>query len=167
MKGKQKWRLVLAAGMIFVLLNVFVATFGITKGRSMNIAEYSVIVKYKLPVTLRKLNAEYEFPLKRGEIVSFWKEGHGNIAKRVVGLPGEKISYRQGNLYIEDALVAEPYLKPNQKDQSNLPSFRLQKDEIWVMGDNRIDSYDSRRFGPLKINEIRGKIFLFHAEGGE
>ena len=98
MKGKRKWQLVLTVGMIFVLLNVFVATFGITKGRSMNIAEYSVVVKYKLPVTLRKLNVGYEFPLKRGEIVSFWKEGHGNIAKRVVGLPGEKISYRQGNL---------------------------------------------------------------------
>lgn len=131
----------------------------------MNIPEYSIVLEYKLPSTLFKFNSHYKFPLKRGEVISFWDDERGNVAKRLVGLPGEKIGYKEGNLYINDELVAEPYLKPEQKDDCYLSSFRLQEDEIWLMGDNRIDSFDSRMFGPLKLSEIDGKLIYF--EGGK
>ncbi len=156
--GKKKWIIGLCCIIIFVLFNMYVLTFGITMGHSLNIPEYSFVLKYKLPVILYKLDQQYRFPLKRGEVISFWNDERGNVAKRIVGLPGEKISYREGNLYVNDELVSEPYLNPGQKDDCYLAPFHLQEDEVWVMGDNRIDSYDSRMFGPLNLSQITGKL---------
>lgn len=76
--------------------------------------------------------------------------------KRVIGLPGERVEIVQGVVYINGCMLEEAYAVP---DSSNA-SITLGKDEYFVLGDNRIQSYDSRQadVGPLKKTDFRGKI---------
>jgi len=78
------------------------------------------------------------------------------IIKRVIGLPGETISYKDNTLYINGKKVEEKYSYGITDD---FEPVKL-KDEYFVMGDNRQNSLDSRYFGPFKKKYIRGKTNL-------
>ncbi|WLR42900.1 signal peptidase I [Bacillus carboniphilus] len=95
------------------------------------------------------------------------------LVKRVVALPGEKLKYEDDQLYINGEPVDEPFLKANQKKQPFgllTGDFELQQLEntygmeeipegyVFVMGDNRLYSRDSRHFGLIEIDEIIGKV---------
>ena len=88
-----------------------------------------------------------------------------NIIKRVIGLPGEKIEYRDNVLYINDEVVEDIYNSTLQEDFLCI----LGESEYFVMGDNRADSLDSRMIGPVERNKILGRaiftIFPFHRWG--
>lgn len=113
--------------------------------------------------------------VRRFDIVVFTREDGSTLVKRVIGLPGEKISVVDDELYINDKKVAETFLADEKaQDKSKLPftsNFELQdltdaevlgKDEYFVMGDNRRASKDSRAFGPIKQAEILGKARLVY-----
>ncbi|MGH2816079.1 MAG: signal peptidase I, partial [Actinomycetota bacterium] len=72
--------------------------------------------------------------------------GNEDLIKRVVGLPGDVLEGRDGYLWRNDVKVDEPYLRPNTYT-SEFPKVRIKPDHLWVMGDNREDSADSRSFG--------------------
>ena len=90
-----------------------------------------------------------------------------DVIKRVIGLPGEEISYKNDRLYINGQFVEEPFLKlpfmKKEKIQYDLTQYtkdfriKLRHDEYFVLGDNRPMSYDSRYFGPVHIEDIRAK----------
>lgn len=90
-----------------------------------------------------------------------------DIIKRVIGLPGEEISYKNDHLYIDGKLVEEPFFKLSfiQKEKRELGltqytrdfKIKLKHNEYFVLGDNRPLSYDSRYFGPIHIEDIRAK----------
>lgn len=89
------------------------------------------------------------------------------IVKRVIGLPGEKIEYKDDQLYINDQYYPENFLDQDYIDQikkeKGIQSFtedfivQLNDDEIFVLGDNRINSLDSRVLGPVAYQDIIAK----------
>lgn len=101
-------------------------------------------------------NSAYYFDdIKRFDIVVV-KENREYIIKRVIGLPGETVEYRDNKLYINNKLVKDKYGNGETKD------FKAQvsKNSYFVLGDNRNNSMDSRTFGAFKKKEIIGKTNL-------
>ena len=75
--------------------------------------------------------------------------------KRVIALPGETIGMKDGRVTINSAPLAEPYLAPGT-DTENIVTLTLGPHQFYVLGDNRVDSEDSRVLGPVAANEIAG-----------
>jgi signal peptidase I len=112
----------------------------------------------------------------RGDIVVFKtpKGADGNpidptikdLVKRVIGLPGETVGERDGQILINGKVLKESYLPA--RTISNCASFapqcfptgRLPANQYWVMGDNRPNSRDSRYFGAIRKSEIVGRVFV-------
>lgn len=82
-----------------------------------------------------------------------------DLIKRVVGLPGDEIEGRAGVVYINGRRLAEPYLVDGVTTD-NLPLMTVPKGDVFVMGDNRGDSADSRVFGPIDEDSIVGRAFI-------
>jgi signal peptidase I len=78
------------------------------------------------------------------------------LIKRVIGLPGEVVEGRDGHVYIDGRLLVEPYL-PRGTYTSNFGPVTVPRGYVWVMGDNRTDSEDSRVFGPIPEKSIIGR----------
>lgn len=100
-------------------------------------------------------------PPARGEVVVAVLEGcERSILKRVVGLPGEQITFSEGMLHINGQKFTEPYLRgtPPYLGLAN-SRFTLGSDEYFLMGDNRAHSTDCRHYGPLSRSQIAGRAF--------
>lgn len=97
---------------------------------------------------------------QRGEIITCNYPGEGNtlFVKRIIGLPGETIEIREGTVYIDGEPIAEDYL--TRRDDQSMDPVTLGDDEIFVMGDNRPVSRDSRAVGPLTLDEIYGRVLF-------
>ncbi len=92
-----------------------------------------------------------ESPAMPGE---FW-------VKRVIGLPGEIITFKlDGSVLIDGFTLYEPYPVANRKGQANFPPWPCDQDEYFLMGDNRADSGDCRRYGPVPAHSIVGRVWL-------
>jgi signal peptidase I len=116
-----------------------------------------------------------DYHLSRGSIVVFKRppleqQDYADLVKRVIGLPDETISASGGNIYINGKRLAEPWLpkgpqtytEPLPGDpnpQFNLPpgGVKIPPGDYFVMGDNRVDSEDSRWFGPIPGSLIVGR----------
>ena len=96
--------------------------------------------------------------LERFDIVVVNHDGE-KIIKRVIGLPGEKVAYRNNKLYINDKEVVENFKHQDTKDfeLSNLNVEVIPKNYYFVVGDNRGNSKDSRSIGLIHKNKIMGK----------
>lgn len=97
---------------------------------------------------------------KRGDIIVFryplnWKKDY---IKRVVALGGETVEVRLGTVYINNEPLDEPYIR--KEGISNFRPFRVPEGYVFVMGDNRLNSEDSRIFGPVSLKSIRGKAWI-------
>jgi signal peptidase I len=84
------------------------------------------------------------------------------LVKRVIGLPGETIQGKDGHVWINGRLLVEPYLSPNViiPSEDDFAPIKIPPGHLWVMGDNRTDSEDSRYFGPIKENSVIGRAFV-------
>ncbi len=107
----------------------------------------------------------YRFePIERGDVVVFWYplDRSKSFIKRVVGLPGDTVEIREGQVYVNGKFLPEPYVPRQSEDLANFPATRIPKGEYFVMGDHRISSNDSRIFGPVPRNFIYGKaVFAY------
>ena len=99
---------------------------------------------------------------ERGDIVVFESVNGGeeDLIKRVVGVPGDEIEVRSGTLLVNGEPQNEPYLNREIPDDSFFGPSRLSEGEVFVMGDNRANSADSRVFGPLPVENIEGEAFM-------
>jgi signal peptidase I len=79
--------------------------------------------------------------------------------KRVIALPGETVDSHDGHVYINGRLLLEPYLPAGTETPAFGP-VKVPPHELWVMGDSRQNSYDSKFFGPIKQSKIVGRAFL-------
>jgi signal peptidase I len=102
--------------------------------------------------------------VNRGDIVVFETPesetgGAQDLVKRVIGLPGETVSCRNGGILIDGRPLDEPYLE-DTVDTSCDQEYRIPADTVFVMGDNRTQSKDSRSFGPIDQDSIVGRVFI-------
>jgi signal peptidase I len=107
----------------------------------------------------------YNFdPIERGDIVVFWfpDEPSKSFIKRVIGLPGERISMdARGQLYINGREVDEHYLSPERnRNPRSIPDTYIKPHYYFVMGDNRDASNDSRSWGLVPEKYIYGKAMF-------
>jgi signal peptidase I len=97
---------------------------------------------------------------RRGDVIVFVPptSSSKDYIKRVIGIPGDKIEIRQGRVYVNDRLLTEPYIRPGPV-QSWGPAY-VGIGELFVMGDNRGNSTDSRSFGMLQQKKVIGQAWL-------
>jgi signal peptidase I len=95
--------------------------------------------------------------------------GSEDLIKRVVGVAGDTVEGRDGRLVVNGKPVAEPYLEPGTETSSFGP-VRIRPGHVFVMGDNREDSLDSRRFGQVPEDDLVGRavvlLWPFDSVGG-
>ena len=107
----------------------------------------------------------YRFePIGRGDVVVFWYplDRSKSFIKRVVGLPGDTVEIREGQVYLNGVLLQEPYIPPESDDFGTYSPTHVPKGEYFVMGDHRTSSNDSRIFGPVPRKFIYGKaVFAY------
>lgn len=102
--------------------------------------------------------------VNRGDIVVFERPPNEvgtvrDLIKRVVGRPGETVEARDGKVYVDGRPLSEPYLVKGTSTSSFGPQ-KVPRDHVWVMGDNRANSSDSRVFGPVPESRIVGRAFV-------
>ena len=99
---------------------------------------------------------------ERGDIVVFRSVDNPDedLIKRVVGVPGDEIAVRRGRLILNGEPQKEPYTNKNFPDRSFYARTTVPEGHVFVMGDNRGNSADSRVFGPLPKKNIEGEAFL-------
>jgi signal peptidase I len=100
----------------------------------------------------------------RGDIIVFEKPKNEtsnikDLVKRVIALPGESVEGRDGHIYINDKLLKEPYL-PDGTVTSSFSAVTIEPNALWVMGDNRSQSRDSRFFGQIAQSTVVGRVFV-------
>jgi signal peptidase I len=146
---------ILPALLIALLINVFVGQATRVEGQSM---EPNLHSEQRLVV--EKLSYRFHGP-QRFDIVVLKMPSQGEelLIKRVIGLPGETVEIRDGQVYVDDNLLAEPFTdqstRPGRNGQVTVPPLH-----IYVMGDNRDRSNDSRSFGPVPIDNVVGRAWL-------
>ncbi len=99
-----------------------------------------------------------------GKAIGVVQPSTDEFIKRVIALPGETVEGRQGpdgvgHVYINGRLLSEPYLTPDVNTSTFAP-VTVPKDQLWVMGDNRTNSGDSRVFGPIPEDKVVGRAIV-------
>ena len=141
---------------IILFLMIYVVSVTQVVGNSMNstLENGDVLILNKF---------KYRFTdIKRGDIISLEYADTKYLIKRVIGLPGDKVSIRDNTLYINGELYVENYLDEGLEyddfDLSSLGYDTIPEDMYLVLGDNREDSLDSREIGLISKDEVIGKV---------
>ncbi len=81
-----------------------------------------------------------------------------NIIKRVIAVEGQTVDVNDGSVYVDGVALEEPYTYGAVTQPGDVPlPLEVPEDHVWVMGDNRENSYDSRWFGPQPLSALKGK----------
>ncbi len=102
---------------------------------------------------------------RTGNPFSIFKDDCKDFIKRVVGVGGDKIEIINKTVYVNDVPLEEPYVEykditVEEGSRDNLEPFTVPRMSFFVMGDNRDQSYDSRFWGVVNMDEIKGKAFI-------
>ena len=102
--------------------------------------------------------------LERGDIILFKypSDSESTLIRRVITLPGETIEIKDGEVYINDTLLSEPYVDSQIATLTFMGQLKnvMGDNEFFVMGDNRSDSADSRTWGSISEDTIIGKVVI-------
>ena len=106
--------------------------------------------------------------LNRGDVVVFDRppglpagpNDPTELIKRVIGLPGDTVVARDGDIYVDDQRLEEPYLADEGGTYGLDEPVTVPEGQVWDMGDNRAHSEDSRAFGPIDTDTIVGRAFM-------
>lgn len=166
-----EWMVVIAIALIVAMLvRLFLLQQFYISGPSMETTMFSdnrVLVS-KLSYKIGEID--------RGDVVVFDRATmngsqieHDDLIKRVIGLGGETIEIRDCSVYIDGKKLEETYLPSRDMGLENLsdrcgvvsmPVTTIENDEVFLVGDNRPQSFDSRMFGPIKKDLIIGQAFV-------
>ena len=155
-----EWTLVIGGALALALL---IRTFAIQTFKIPSESMQSTLL-VKDRVLVNKLSYRVH-DIHRGDVIVFTrppKETNTDIKdliKRVVGLPGESVEGRDGHILIDGRTLTEPYLDPG-KATTDFAPVTIPAGSLFVMGDNRDHSQDSRFFGPIEQRTVVGRAFL-------
>jgi signal peptidase I len=127
-------------------------------------------------VLVNKLAYRFREP-SRGDVIVFDRVTtngdtvqHDDLIKRVIGLPGERLEVRDCVVFVDGVAIDEPWLSADMTDTTYDPGTRcgtanvepvtLGDDEVFLIGDNRPMSFDSRMFGPIDVDLIVGRALV-------
>jgi signal peptidase I len=113
-------------------------------------------------VLAEKLTYRFSGEPERGDVVVFDDPGTARpqLIKRVIAVGGEIVDIRDGVVYVNDEPLDEPYTHDRRSDPGTVElPFAVPEDHVWLMGDNRPNSGDSRFFGPRPLESVHGKAF--------
>ncbi len=102
---------------------------------------------------------------ERGDVVVFESKGteDEDLIKRVIALPGDHVALYDGELYVNFRRLDEPYVQTpytqNVFSDDSLSALTVPEGKVLVLGDNRVNSRDSRFFGPVSMDTIEGEAF--------
>ncbi len=147
------------AGIIAFIIHTFLFALVIVDGSSMEPTLHN-----SERLILNKISYSFNQP-ERGDIIVFHANKSDDYIKRVIGLPGETIEVKDDQLYINGELTLEPYLNSEEVKINSIDSVltkdfgpvKIEEGHIFVMGDNRNNSTDSRIIGTILIDEAIGK----------
>lgn len=144
----------LAAVLVFGVIRPFVAEVFLIPSASM-----SPTLEVGDRVLASKLAYRIGEP-QRGDLAVF-KDPEGELAiKRVVGLPGDTVSVWDGVVRVNGKPKREPYVDYELTDTTFHGPEKIPAGHVYLMGDNRSNSLDSRNFGPVSRKDLAGQVLL-------
>ncbi len=178
----HKWRdvlstvaILIAAPLVALLLTAFVFQSYEVDGPSMEttLQNQDRLIVWKVPRTLARLTNHAYVP-HRDDVIIFVKHGlyesggsqEKQLIKRVIGLPGDRVVVADGNITVYNSQHPDGYNPDVNHDFSqNIAAFTtgnldlvIPQNQVFVCGDNRTNSLDSRSFGPIAVDDIVGKL---------
>ncbi len=149
--------LIVTVVVVFLLFKVIFQLSWVPSGSmETTIPTNTLLLSWQLPYLVSDPTPE------RGDIVTFWSEELQKVlVKRVVGLPGDEITFRDGYVYINDEPLSEPYL-PRQGVTQGQGTFVVPADCVFFMGDNRTGSNDARLWSQpyIPVDQIRARVLV-------
>ena len=147
---------VVPAVLIALFINVYVAQATVIDGPSMQPNLY-----YDQQVMVEKVTYRLFHGPRRGDVVTFnLPDENGALIKRVVALPGETVEVRGGRVLINGRYLEEPWT--TRLGGPNYPQTVVPPLHIFVLGDNRPVSRDSRYFGLVPLDQVTGQAWLIY-----
>jgi len=145
----------LVIALLVLIVFVYVVSFQQVVGPSMtpNYEEGEVFLLNKLKYRISDV--------KRFEVIVLESEQSKYMIKRVIGLPGEHIEYKENKLYIDGKEIEEDFVRNGKTEDYNIEVLEVDvipEDSYFVVGDNRINSQDSRSYGFISKEDIVGKV---------
>ncbi len=156
-KGNPGLRDVIETVLVAVILAFLVRTFVIESFVVQGISMMPTFINNE-HVLVNKLAFVFGKP-EPNEIIVFRPPlpyVHEDYIKRIVATAGETVQLKSGHLYVDGHHVAQPYIE--YWDPTSFGPVTVPKGDVFVLGDNRPDSEDSRYFGPVPIKNIRGQV---------
>jgi signal peptidase I len=162
LRNAVEWVLVIAGAVLIALLvrNFVVQSFRIPSGSmEPTLAVGDRVLVNRLSYRLHDINRGDVIVFKRPETAPAAPGDPEDLIKRVIGLPGDTVVAREGIVYVNDRPLEEPYL-PVGTSTANLDDpVTVPEGEVFVMGDNRDNSSDSRFIGTIPVDSVVGRAF--------
>jgi signal peptidase I len=146
---------------VILMLAMLVVVVGLVRG---NVGAFFVVKGSSMSPTFSSddvvLTSPAHAKAQRGDVVIVADNRGDRVIKRIVGLPGEKLSIFRGFVYVNDRRLNEPYLPRKTYTFNSDPfderavNWQLNEHQYFVLGDNRAESCDSRYYGPVERDRI-------------
>jgi len=169
------------AFVVAIILALFIRTFIVQAFKipsgsmlpTLQIGDHILVNKFVYGVRLPYFGTEI-LPVgkpRRGDVVVFIypQDEEKDFIKRVVGVEGDSVEVRNKHLYVNGEAVSDPHAHFAEGEDGRLVSprdnfgpFKVPPGYIFCMGDNRDRSYDSRFWGPVALDKVKGKAFIIY-----
>jgi signal peptidase I len=175
-RKKSLLREYLEAAAIAILLALFIRAFVVQAFKipsgsmepTLLIGDHILVNKFIYGIKVPLINKTL-IPItnpERGDIIVFIypQDRKKDFIKRVIGLPGDKIRIVNTTIFIDGRPYPDPYgvYRGNTRENRNFGPFVVPEDSLFVMGDNRDYSYDSRYWGFVPMESVKGKAMIIY-----